>query len=65
MNKTTNRFIKVKPHMKLIDAEGKRKSITSDKLFSQLFPNTSKFKKDTENGKININMAPRINVHFA
>lgn len=39
MNKTTNRFIKVKPHMKLIDAEGKRKSITSDKLFSQLFPN--------------------------
>lgn len=25
MNKTTNRFIKVKPHMKLIDAEGKRK----------------------------------------
>lgn len=30
MNKTTNRFIKVKPHMKLIDAEGKRKSITSD-----------------------------------
>lgn len=37
MNKTTNRFIKVKPHMKLIDAE--RKSITSDKLFSQLFPN--------------------------
>lgn len=39
MNKTTNRFIKVKPHMKLIDAEGKRKSITSDKLVSQLFPN--------------------------
>lgn len=34
MNKTTNRFIKVKPHMKLIDAEGKRKSITSDKLFN-------------------------------
>lgn len=34
MNKTTNRFIKVK---QLIDAE--RKSITSDKLFSQLFPN--------------------------
>lgn len=25
--------------MKLIDAEGKRKSLTSDKLFSQLFPN--------------------------
>jgi len=39
MNKTTNRFIKVKPHMKLIDSEGKRKSVTSDKLFSQLFPN--------------------------
>ena len=37
MNKTTNRFIKVKPHMKLIDAEGKRKSITSDKLFSNYF----------------------------
>lgn len=38
-NKTTNHFIKVKRHMKLIDAKGKRKSITSDKLFSQLFPN--------------------------
>lgn len=40
-NKTTNHFIKVKPKMKLIDAKGKRRSITSDKLFSQLFPNGS------------------------
>ncbi len=28
MNKTTNHFIKVKRHMKLIDAKGKRRSIT-------------------------------------
>ena len=39
MNKTTNHFIKVKPKMKLIDAKGKRRSINSTKLFSQLFPN--------------------------
>lgn len=38
-NKTTNRFIKVKRHMKLIDAKGKRCSVNSLKLFAQLFPN--------------------------
>ena len=39
MNKTTNHFIKVKRHMKLIDAKGKRRSITVQKYFAQLFPN--------------------------
>lgn len=38
-NKTTNHFIKVKKHMKLIDAKGKRRSITVQKYFAQLFPN--------------------------
>ena len=38
-NKTTNHFIKVKRHMKLIDAKGKRCSVNSLKLFAQLFPN--------------------------
>lgn len=36
-NKTTNHFIKVKKHMKLIDA--KRRSITVQKYFAELFPN--------------------------
>ncbi len=39
MNKPTNHFIKVKRHMKLIDAKGKRRSITVQKYFAQLFPN--------------------------
>lgn len=38
-NKTTNHFIKVKRHMKLIDAKGKRKGITVQKYFAELFPN--------------------------
>lgn len=38
-NKTTNPFIKVKRHMKLIDAKGKRKGITVQKYFAELFPN--------------------------
>lgn len=38
-NKTTNHFIKVKKHMKLIDAKGKRRSITVQKYFAELFPN--------------------------
>lgn len=33
-NKTTNHFIKVKRHMKLIDAKGKRRSITVQKYFA-------------------------------
>ena len=37
-NKTTNHFIKVKRHMKLIDAKGKRKGITVQKYFAELFP---------------------------
>ena len=32
-NKTTNHFIKVKRHMKLINAKGKRRSITVQKYF--------------------------------
>lgn len=39
MNKTTNHFIKVKRPMKLIDAKGKRKGITVQKYFAELFPN--------------------------
>ena len=39
LNKTTNRFIKVKPKMKLINVQGKRCSVNSIKLFAQLFPN--------------------------
>lgn len=38
-NKTINHFIKVKRHMKLIDAKGKRKGITVQKYFAELFPN--------------------------
>jgi hypothetical protein len=39
LNKTTNRFIKVKPKMKLINVQGKRCRVNSIKLFAQLFPN--------------------------
>lgn len=37
-NKTTPHFIKVKRHMKLIDAKGKRKGITVRQSISELFP---------------------------
>ena len=38
-NKTTNHFIKVKKRMKLVDAKGKRRSVTIQKYFAELFPN--------------------------